>query len=37
MSSLSTLGYNLLGLVQDIFDSFTTFFENLIPGDITPF
>lgn len=43
MSSLSDLGYNILGLVQGIFDSFTTFFESLFrgygyikPGDIIP-
>ncbi|CAB0661528.1 hypothetical protein FRC0316_01930 [Corynebacterium diphtheriae] len=37
MSSLSSFGYNLLSLVQDIFDSFLEFFENLFPGKIIPF
>ncbi|CAB0522207.1 hypothetical protein FRC0036_02026 [Corynebacterium diphtheriae] len=30
MSSLSSFGHNLLGLVEDLFYSFVTFFENLL-------
>ncbi|CAB0575840.1 hypothetical protein CIP107534_02024 [Corynebacterium diphtheriae] len=29
MSSLSSFGHNLLGLVEDLFYSFVTFFENI--------
>ncbi|CAB0825603.1 hypothetical protein FRC0290_01944 [Corynebacterium diphtheriae] len=35
MSSLSSLGYNLLSLVEEIFESFVTFFENLLGLDPT--
>lgn len=38
MSSLSSLGYNLLYLVEDLFDSFVTFFENLLGlGETIPY
>ncbi|CAB1045864.1 hypothetical protein FRC0154_01933 [Corynebacterium diphtheriae] len=36
MSSSSALGYNLLYLVEDLFDSFVVFFENLLGGSIIP-
>lgn len=36
MSSLSSLGYNLLSLVEEIFDSVFMFFENLLGGSIIP-
>ncbi len=37
MSSLSSFGYNLLYLVEDIFGSFLEFFENFFLGKTIPF
>ncbi|AWR16740.1 hypothetical protein FRC0418_01895 [Corynebacterium diphtheriae] len=37
MSSLSGLGLDLLYLVENLFDSFFMFFENLFLGKTIPF
>ncbi|WP_268833870.1 hypothetical protein [Corynebacterium belfantii] len=36
MSSLSSLGLGLLHVVEDLYDSFFSLFENLLGGGIKP-